>query len=238
MHRGRLWVLAVGVVLAGVVAGCGGDVSGPPIGVSLTPASSAGDLIVRDGDTVEVTGQVIAVPGEAVVFCPPRASAEDPQEPAVRPGETPKPVVTPAPTCPATLAVTVSGVDLDRLSSSETIQGTRTGWATLRGTWHGRAIEVAEQTAPKQTTVASGNVVPCPAPAGNKVLSTAEVERIARRVGELMSDYPYSHSGVAIDAENGRLSVDLFIVTEQLYEQFIALCPDPLALAPVVRPVR
>jgi hypothetical protein len=128
--------------------------------------SSASDLIVHDGDTVEVTGQVIAVPGQAVVFCPPYASARDPEIPVPRPGETPAPEATSsAATCPAKLAVTLTGVDLERLSSPATVQHTRTGQATLRGTWHGRSIDVTEQTAPRQATPVSNDAVPCPAPA-------------------------------------------------------------------------
>jgi hypothetical protein len=67
MHRGRLRLLAwaVGVVIAAVVTGCGEEAVIPPIGERWTPQSSASDLIVDDGATVEVTGQVIAPPGEA-----------------------------------------------------------------------------------------------------------------------------------------------------------------------------
>jgi len=236
MHRGRVRVLAVSVVIGAVVAGCGEVTSTPPIGEPWRPTLTAADLVVRDGDRVEVTGQVIAAPAQAVVFCPPRATTSDLQVPPVLPGETPKPMVTPVPACPATLAVVVTGVDLDRLSSPETVRGTRSGWATLRGTWHGRAIDVTEQAAPKQETVATGNVVPCSAPPeGPKVLSEAEVDRIVRRLGDFVRDG--SIGGVAIDTQNGRLTVALDIVTEELYEQFKDLCPDPLALDPVVRPV-
>jgi hypothetical protein len=313
VHRGRLRLLAaaVGVVIAAVVTGCGDGSNIPPIGERWTPQSSASDLIVHEGDTVEVTGQVIAAPGQAVVFCPPRATADDPQVPPLRPGEIPTPDVTdPAPTCPTTLAVALTGVDLDRLSSPVTVQRMRAGQATLRGTWHGRSIDVTEQTAPKQTTPALDNVVPCPAPAGGwkvdnaertieqnaldayvrgqpdrfshigianldttssgnvavmvvpvvsgevdsarreleavyqgnmcvtrGVLSIAEGQRIAQRAGVLGNDKANSISGVALGTHTGRIKVRLFIVTEQLYEQFMDIGVDKLELDPVVRPV-
>jgi hypothetical protein len=304
MRRNEL-VAAVGIVIAAVVSGCGDASTTPPIGERWTPRSPASDLIVHDGDTVEVTGRVIAAPGQPVVFCPPRASTRDPQVPVVRPGETPTPVEPPAPTCPAALAVTVSGVDLHRLSHPETAQGTRIGWATLRGIWHDRSIDVTEQTAPKQPTPRPDDV-PCPAPttgwksnnantireqnalvvyirarperfadvrAGytgkvsvmvvpvvsgdldstqreleavyktnlcvtRGVLSIAEANRLAQRVAALIDHTANSISGVALDTPNGRVEVALFIVTEQLHEQFATIGLDKLHLAPVVRPVQ
>lgn len=314
MHRGRLRLLAwaVGVVIAAVVTGCGEEAVIPPIGERWTPQSSASDLIVDDGATVEVTGQVIAPPGEAVVFCPPYAGADDPQVPPVpRPGETPSPVKPPAPTCAASLAVTLTGVDLDRLSSPVIVDGTRAGWATLRGTWRGRSIDVTEQAAPKHATPAPDDDVPCPAPAGGwkvdnantvrehnaladyvrerpdrfadirvahpvttssgnvavmvvpvvsgemdstqqeleavyqgnlcvtrGVLSIAEGQRLAQRVGALMGDTANSISGVALDTQNGRVEVALFVVTERLYEQFVDIGLEKLELDPVVRPMQ
>jgi hypothetical protein len=306
----RLSAVAVGVVIAAVISGCGEGSTAPPIGERWAPQSPVSDLIVHDGDAVEVTGQVIAAPGDAVVFCPPFASADDPQIPVLRSGETPSPVKPPAPTCPTALAVTLTGVDLDRLSSPVIVDGTRAGWATLRGTWHGRSIDVTEQTAPKQATLRPDDV-PCPAPGGGwkaddgntvparnalagyvrarperfadirvgypvttssgnvsvmvvpvvsgevdstqreleavyegnlcvtrGVLSIAEGQRLAARVGALKNDTANLISGVALDTPNGRVVVALFMVTEQLYEQFVDIGLEKLELDPVVRPVR
>jgi hypothetical protein len=267
-------------------------------------------LIVHDGDAVEVTGQVIAAPGDPVVFCPPFSSTSDPQLSDLRPGRTPSPEKPPAPTCPAALAVTLTGVDLDRLSSPVMVDGTRAGRATLRGSWHGRSIDVTEQAAPKQATPGPDGV-PCPAPAGGwtadngntvrarnalagyvrarperfadiragypvttssgnvsvmvvpvvsgevdstqreleavyegnlcvtrGVLSIAEGQRLAERVGALKNDRANSISGVALDTPNGRVVVALFMVTEQLYEQVVDLGLEKVEFDSVVRPVR
>jgi hypothetical protein len=300
-------VAAVAVMLTVLPMRSGGERSGPS--GQGPQQSSASDLIVHDGDTVEVTGQVIAAPGQPVVFCPPRYSADDPQ---VRSGETPASDVTePAPTCPTTLAVTLTGVDVDQLSFPVTVQGTRAGQATLRGTWHGRSIDVTEQTAPKQTAPTPGNDVPCPAPSegwkvdnadrigehnaldayvrarpdrfsdirianlgptssgnvavlvvpvvsgevdstrrelkavyqGNLcvtrgVLSIAEGQQLAQRVGVLMNDNANSISAVGQGTHDGRITVALFMVTERLYEQFTEIGLDKLQLDPVVRPLQ
>ncbi|WP_432948290.1 hypothetical protein ACQPXM_13315 [Kribbella sp. CA-253562] len=302
--------MAVGVVIAAVVSGCSDGSTAPPIGERRAPQSPVSDLIVHDGDAVEVTGQVIAAPGDAVVFCPPVASTADPQLSVLRPGKSPSPVRPPAPTCPAALAVTLTGVDLDRLSSPVSVDGTRAGRATLRGIWHGRSIDVTEQAEPKQATPHPDGV-PCPAPAGGwkaddgntvrtrnalasyvrarperfadiragypdttssgnvsvmvvpvvsgeldstqreleavyegnlcvtrGVLSIAEAQRLAERVGALNNNGANFISGVALDTPNGRVVVALFMVTEHLHEQFVAIGLEKLELNPVVRPVR
>ena len=316
-RRSRRWLMPVvaAASIAAVVLGLTFMVTRPG---PTDPAnqgsqqSSASDLIVHDGDTVEVTGQVIATPGQAVVFCPPRATRRDPQVPIVPPGESPTPEgMDSDSTCPATLAVTLTGVDLERLSSPATVQGTLIGQATLRGTWHGRSIDVTEQTAPRQTAPVPNDSVPCPAPAGGwKVdnqdgvaernaldayiranperfsngriayvdtpsngratvmvipvasgdldatqqeleavyqgnmcitrgtLSIAEVQRVADRVVALMNNIGASISGVSESTQTGRVTANLFMVTDQVLEQLTEVGLDKLELNPVVRPVR
>ncbi|ONI71749.1 hypothetical protein BWI15_16530 [Kribbella sp. ALI-6-A] len=70
------------------------------------------------------------------------------------------------------------------------------------------------------------------------VLSIAEGQRLAERVGALQNDRANSISGVALDTPNGRVVVALFMVTEQLYEQVVDLDLEKLEFDPVVRPVR
>jgi len=142
--------------------------AGPPPATSDSPqAFAAGnqvpndELLVRDGDRVEVSGQVIAAPGKEPVFCAPL----------------PKPAIgwpkgkEPAPTCEAQYAVTLKNFDLTKLADATAIKGVRTGITHLTGTWTGRTIKVTDQTIPQeQSTTAELNIppdeVPCPAPAG------------------------------------------------------------------------
>jgi hypothetical protein len=141
--------------------------SGPhPSSSEQAPQGSARALIVHEGDRVEVTGLVIAAPNQDALYCPPRPTAQDPQDPLATPGETPPAAVRPIPTCPASLAVRLNGLDVDRLASAETIQATRIGYATIRGTWQGQSIDITEQTAPEQPSPAPLDDVPCTAPSG------------------------------------------------------------------------
>jgi hypothetical protein len=114
-------------------------------------------LLVRNGDRVEVDGEVIAAPGKPVVYCPPHAVNLI----GYLPGKEP------APTCPADLQVKLSGVDLEQLSSPSTVQGVLTGQAHLGGIWTDRAIAVQNQSAPRAGTSDDGPLsIPCQAPPG------------------------------------------------------------------------
>ncbi len=113
-------------------------------------------LEVRDGDRVEVSGQVIAAPGVPVRYCLPLPSA-GPLDPAAEG----------APTCPPGGAVDLTGVDLTRLVDLSVIGGVKSGNAKLVGTWKAGAITVEDQGPP--ATVQPGDsapTVPCAAPAG------------------------------------------------------------------------
>jgi hypothetical protein len=112
-------------------------------------------LEVRDGDRVEVSGQVIAAPGVPVRYCLPL------------PTTAPLDVAGEAPACAPGAAVDLTGVDLTRLVDLSVINGVRSGNARLVGTWKAGAITVEEQGPP--TTVQPGDAapkVPCAAPAG------------------------------------------------------------------------
>ncbi|MDX6235421.1 MAG: hypothetical protein QOG10_236 [Kribbellaceae bacterium] len=121
-------------------------------------------LLVRNGDQVEVDGQVIAPPGKPVLYCAPHAEDLVGHLPGKEP----------APTCPAGFAVELTGVDLNRLSSPSTMQGIRTGQAHLVGIWTERTIAVRGQSAPRPRTDDDGlPQVPCKEPSGGWQPDTA-----------------------------------------------------------------
>jgi hypothetical protein len=139
-------------------------------------------LLVRNGDRVEVDGEVIAAPGKPVLYCAPHA------EPAI--GYAPG--MEPAPTCPAGLEVKLTGVHLDRLSSPSTVKGVRTGQAHLTGIWTDRAIAVQDQSAPRRTPDAWLPKVPCKEPPGgwqpgsaNELISPAVTAFVNARLDQL-----------------------------------------------------
>ncbi len=162
------WVLpaAAAAGVAAIVAGVlvlSPDRAGPgaapvPSEASRNPDDSP--LLVRNGDRVEVAGTVVAAPGKPVVWCP------DIPKAMTMPGGRGEIV----PSCADRYAVTVTGVDLDRLSQPRTVKGVRAGEATLRGSWQDRTIAVDEQLPrPQQLstpTPTPPDRVPCTEPAG------------------------------------------------------------------------
>ncbi|ONI71986.1 hypothetical protein BWI15_17970 [Kribbella sp. ALI-6-A] len=112
-------------------------------------------LAVRDGDRVEVSGQVVAAPGVPVRYCVPLPTTAQ-----LDPGEKP-------PACAPGGAVELTGVDLNRLVDLRVIQGVTSGEAHLVGTWKAGTILVEQQGPPAQVQPeepAPG--VPCAPPAG------------------------------------------------------------------------
>ncbi|MGC4939157.1 hypothetical protein [Kribbella sp. DT2] len=108
-------------------------------------------LEVRDGDRVEVSGQVVAAPGVPVRYCLPLPSTSQ--------------VESEAPACNA--AVDLTGVDLTRLVDLSVINGVKAGVARLVGTWKAGTIAVEEQGAPAPVQPGdTAPTVPCAAPAG------------------------------------------------------------------------
>ncbi|TDD15472.1 hypothetical protein E1218_31460 [Kribbella turkmenica] len=175
-RRPRAWVPALAAASVAAIAAAalivlpGGDkepVAGPvttggPTG-SLARGNQAphDELLVRDGDRVRVGGRVIAVPGHDPVYCP---SLPHPAIGWPKGGE-------PAPSCPAQYAVTLKGLDLNRIYEPKTIKGVRTGYVIVTGIWSGRTIEVRDQQVPvtKTTTLEQTlppDQVPCPEPVG------------------------------------------------------------------------
>ncbi|MFD0576916.1 hypothetical protein [Dactylosporangium darangshiense] len=119
----------------------------PSSASSASPAGSAeaGDLVVRDGDTVEASGRVVIVPGRPTRFCAP---------------------------APTTLEGTIGGppkrcdmgVDLDGFDARKLGPD---GRALLRGTLRGGVLHVSAQGPARPEPVPTFDwQVPCPAPAG------------------------------------------------------------------------
>ena len=112
-------------------------------------------LQVRNGDRVQVDGQVIAAPGKPVVYCIPVAT----DLPAIV-GEGPK-----APKCAQGAEITVTGVDVDKLPQLTTVQGVRSGFAHLEGIWTDGKIAVDKQGPVVNKPIDLGKV-PCAPPVG------------------------------------------------------------------------
>lgn len=170
-RRFRRWVPALAAASVAVIAtaalvvpGSGDEKVAEP---APTPASGykadPSNLLVRNGDRVEVDGLVIAAPGKPVVFCKPVI-----RQPLIRVG-----VSEPPPSCPANHAVKLTGVDLDRLSRPSTIQGVRSGSAHLIGIWTDGSIAVQEQNAPRPFHDEKMEVPCAPPPGGWPVTNEA-----------------------------------------------------------------
>lgn len=115
--------------------------------------STADDLLVRNGDKVEVNGQIIAAPGSDPIFCPEIAQV------------LPAPGRQQAPSCGADQPVKLIGLDLDKLSDPELAQGVRSGYAHVVGTWRDKTVTVEQQSAFRKQP-APADQLPCPAPPG------------------------------------------------------------------------
>jgi hypothetical protein len=175
----RRWVPAlaaasVAVVAAGVLTVLpspkpADQAKNPPTAGSPQPVAQGNqandELLVKPGDKVQVSGLVIAAPGKTPVFCP----VEGGPDVGYPPGKEP------APTCPPEFAVTLTGVDLDRLSEPKTTKDVRSGRAKLVGIWGGNSIDVREQSAPDVPVAWKFPPVPCPPPAGGWVSKPSNV---------------------------------------------------------------
>jgi hypothetical protein len=131
-------------------AGIGPLSSAAPAAVKKHP------LQVRNGDRVQVDGQVIAAPGKPVVYCIPVAT----DLPAIV-GEGPK-----APKCEPGAELTLTGVAVDKLPQLTTVQGVQSGFAHLEGIWTDGTIAVDKQGPVVEDRPDGIGKVPCAAPAG------------------------------------------------------------------------
>ncbi|MFF0343790.1 hypothetical protein [Kribbella sp. NPDC004875] len=213
-RKRRRWVPAlaaasVAVIAAGVVAVLPGHSATQPAstpaaggtegfrgqGVQSSPqavAQSNDQLLVKPGDKVQASGLVIAAPGKAPVFCP----FEGGPDIGYPPGKEP------APSCAPEFAVTLKGVDLDRLTEQRTTHGVRSGRAKLVGIWGDRSIDVQQQAAPATPAAWTFPPLPCAAPAGGWVSKPSNVSSPA--VNAFLAAHADQIFGPVIHYPNGR----------------------------------
>jgi hypothetical protein len=131
----------------------------PQLAQGSAPAGKPGakDLLVSDGDKVEVNGQVIAAPGQDPVYCQVFAR--------VTPANQSTTSEEPAPNC-GTRGIKLIGFDPAKLTDSQTIKGVRIGNARMVGIWKDRTITVEEQTPYRQPPGWTPDALACPAPPG------------------------------------------------------------------------
>ncbi|HVQ96635.1 MAG TPA: hypothetical protein VMU51_36805 [Mycobacteriales bacterium] len=155
-------LLAGGAVVAATTLG-GPDGSGTnrpdvaPVAVALKPRPALRTLLVRDGDRVAGTGQVLALPGRPVRFCAP--------VPVALPGYVG--VRVPA-YCDT--GVNLAGANLSRLTERFAKNGAVWGQAWIEGSYRSGTLIVTAQGAPRRSTgdlpVSFPDRPPCPAPEG------------------------------------------------------------------------
>jgi hypothetical protein len=112
--------------------------------------------------------------------------------------------------------VTVTGLDLARLSGSRTVRGVTFGHATIRGIWHDWTIDVQKQVAGIQSTT-----VPCAEPPGGwKRAPRGTAAREGKPIFDLVERYRerMAHAVIALphDPIDARLPGDVaevFVIT-------------------------
>jgi hypothetical protein len=114
-------------------------------------AAAAETLVVRDGDTVQASGDVLSLPGEPVRFCAP---APIPLSGGGGPEAT------------CRFSVPVTGVDLAALTNATSRNGVREGSAQLTGVWRSGTLTVTRQEPLEIRTPESPapETAPCAAP--------------------------------------------------------------------------
>ncbi len=174
---------AVVAVAAGGVAGVavsrrGADSApaGRVAGQTVTPA----DGIVQDGDRVVGQGIVVAPPGRPVQLCAPSGGVSV----AIYPPPVPQ---------PCEVAVTVTGLDLDRLSGRQARGGTVWGTARVEGTYRDRTLAVTRQEAyqnPPKPDASAPDEVGCAEPSGGWTRQPAGIESAMRRLSAAIGRRP------------------------------------------------
>ncbi|TDW19378.1 hypothetical protein [Kribbella kalugense] len=154
------------------------------------------DLLVKPGDTVQVSGKIIAVPGKTPVFCAPLAETAI----GYLPGKEP------APSCPDEFAVKLNGLKLDQITGMKTIKGVGTGSAAVTGIWRDGTIDVQQQSAPIKVVDPGLPKLPCAAPAGgwpskpSNIGSTVVKAFLAAHAGQVYGPVTYYPNGTSRNA--------------------------------------
>ena len=195
------------VVVAGGLVGVASLRSSPD---APPPAAGPADQIVRDGDRVAGQGFVVALPARPVQLCVPSGGATI----DIYPPPVPEP-------CP--VAVTVTGLDLDRLSNRHEREGAVWGSAWVEGVYRARTLAVTRQEpyreAPRPDVTAPDSV-PCPEPAGGWTRPPADLEAALHRLNQVVNRhaaeytepyvrYPY---GWHLQDQSNRKGTEVYVV--------------------------
>lgn len=124
-------------------------------GTGTAGKPTADDLLVRNGDKVEVNGDIVAAPGKDAMFCPPVMSTLPVVDPALQP----------APSCDQN-GVKLIGFDPARMTGAKIVKGVSVGEARVVGIWKDKTITVEEQAAYRTPPPLDLDALACPAPAG------------------------------------------------------------------------
>lgn len=161
---------------------------GEPRSVQPTAGQQPADpLLVRNGDKVEVNGQIVALPGKAPVFCPDVVQTLVGYPPGKEP----------PPSCGDDQSVKLIGLELDKISDPKVTQGVRSGLAHVVGTWRDRTITVEEQSAYRKLPEPADQL-PCPAPPGGwpvrpSNLDSQKVQNFLQARADVISGQRVSH---------------------------------------------
>jgi|KBSSwiStaDraftv2_1062776.scaffolds.fasta_scaffold86201_2 hypothetical protein len=193
-RRGGRWLplVAAGAVVA-VAAGVtvvlntrgGGEPRPAAAGPSSAPAGppARSDQVVRDGDRVAGRGQVVALPGRPVQLCAPYATVDIYPEPV------------PA---PCRVAVTVTGLDLDRLTQRRERDGAVWGSARVEGVYRAGTLTVTRQLDDRPgpvPDVIKADRVPCPEPPGGWPRQPADPSRLLAALSAAVRAHPETYNG-------------------------------------------
>jgi hypothetical protein len=152
------------------------------------PAAASPGEIVRDGDPVAGQGFVVALPGRPVQLCVPSGGATI----SIYPPPVPKP-------CP--VAVTVTGLDLGRLSNRHEREGAVWGSARVQGVYRARTLAVTRQEAyrePPRPDASAPDAVPCPEPAGGWTRPPEDMEAAMRRLGQAVNRHAAEYTDLYV----------------------------------------
>lgn len=195
------------VVVAGGVVGVAALRSSPG---APPPAAGPADRVVRDGDRVAGQGFVVALPGRPVQLCVSSGGVTV----DIYPPPVPEP-------CP--VAVTVTGLDLGRLSNRHEREGAVWGSAWVEGVYRARTLAVTRQEpyrgTPRQD-VSAPDHVPCPEPAGGWPRQPGDMEAALHRLNQAVNQhaaeytdlyvrYPY---GWHLQDQSNRKGTEVYVV--------------------------
>jgi hypothetical protein len=189
-RRGGWWlplvaagaVVTVAAGVAVVLNARGGEQQ--PAAAHPAGSRTGGDEVVRDGDRVTGRGQVVALPGRPVQLCAPYATISIYPEPVPSP-------------CRA--AVTVTGLDLDRLSHRRERGGAVWGSVRVEGVYRAGTLTVTAQhedrPGPVTDVLADHDRIPCPEPTGGWPRQPAGTERLVAALDEAVRNNADTYNG-------------------------------------------